>query len=241
MSFTSTSSRPCSASMRATRPATCSGSRWSTRTRDRPRRRPRCTSSAVSSIVSGRSTSERRLAACCGRCSRRSRRPRRARRRSPRPAPRVAPGDQRHPPGQRRLPCAPSGSAVRGEPAAPAGRRSARQRRSARARRPAAARCRASRRSTTNASSTVTSGSAVERIDAVVGPTRRSPAKNSPIAATVETTAIAASQPSPGAVTASGCRSPTTQRPRPSASPRRRCRRCAQHDRPGAARRSPRS
>ena len=64
--------------------------------------------------------------------------------------------------------------------------------------------------STTDASSTVVSGSAVETIDAVVDPTRRSPAKNSPMAATVETTAIAASQPSPGAVTASGCRSPTT-------------------------------
>ena len=43
------------------------------------------------------------------------------------------------------------------------------------------------------------SGSSVERIEAVDGPTRRSPAKNSVIGVTVETIAIAAShsQPSP--------------------------------------------
>ena len=52
---------------------------------------------------------------------------------------------------------------------------------------------------TTNASATVVSGSSVERIDAVDGPTRRSPAKKSVIGVTVETIAIAAShsQPSP--------------------------------------------
>jgi hypothetical protein len=38
-------------------------------------------------------------------------------------------------------------------------------------------------------------GSAVERIDAVVGPTRRRPAKNSVTATTVETAAMPAIQP----------------------------------------------
>ena len=45
------------------------------------------------------------------------------------------------------------------------------------------------------ASTTVVSGSAVERIEAVVGPTRRRPAKNRPTAPTVETTAMPASHP----------------------------------------------
>lgn len=48
---------------------------------------------------------------------------------------------------------------------------------------------------TRKASPTVTSGSTVERIEAAVGPTRRSPAKKSPTAPTVETTAMPASQP----------------------------------------------
>ena len=43
----------------------------------------------------------------------------------------------------------------------------------------------------------MTTGSRVERIAAAVGPTRRSPAKKSAIATTVETTAMPASQPSP--------------------------------------------
>src|SRR4051812_3018007 len=59
MSLTSTSSRPCSASMRSTRAATCAGSRWSTATA-MPSPPASVTSSAVCSIVSGRSTSERR-------------------------------------------------------------------------------------------------------------------------------------------------------------------------------------
>ena len=44
-------------------------------------------------------------------------------------------------------------------------------------------------------------GSAVERIEAVVGPTRRRPAKNRLTAPTVETTAMPASQPKPVALT----------------------------------------
>ena len=53
----------------------------------------------------------------------------------------------------------------------------------------------------TKASATVTTGSSVDRIDAAVGPTRRSPAKNSPIAPTVETTARPPSQAKPERLT----------------------------------------
>ena len=52
------------------------------------------------------------------------------------------------------------------------------------------------------------SGSADDRIAAVVGPTRRSPAKNRLMAPTVETTARPASQPNPAALTLPGRRSP---------------------------------
>ena len=44
--------------------------------------------------------------------------------------------------------------------------------------------------STTAASTVVVKGSKVDRIDAVVGPTRFSPAKNASIATTVDTTAM---------------------------------------------------
>ena len=57
-SLTSTSSLPCSASMRATRAATASDSRWSTATA-MPRPPASVTSSAVRSMVSGRSYSLR--------------------------------------------------------------------------------------------------------------------------------------------------------------------------------------
>ena len=50
---------------------------------------------------------------------------------------------------------------------------------------------------TTNESATVVSGSSVERIEAVDGPTRRSPAKKSVIGVTVETIAITASHSHP--------------------------------------------
>ena len=59
MSFTSTSSRPLSPSMRPTSASTCAGSRWSASTA-MPLPPAAVTSSAVSSIVSGRSYSERR-------------------------------------------------------------------------------------------------------------------------------------------------------------------------------------
>ena len=45
----------------------------------------------------------------------------------------------------------------------------------------------------------MTTGSSVERIDADDGPTRARPAKNARIAATVDTSAIAPSQPQPSA------------------------------------------
>ena len=60
----------------------------------------------------------------------------------------------------------------------------------------------------TKASATVTTGSSVDRIDAAVGPTRRSPAKNRPMAPTVETTASPPSQTKPEALTLAGSRSP---------------------------------
>ena len=58
----------------------------------------------------------------------------------------------------------------------------------------AAGACRAARRRRGTRACTVTSGSTVERIAALVGPTRSSPAKKRVIAATVETTARHASQ-----------------------------------------------
>jgi hypothetical protein len=54
----------------------------------------------------------------------------------------------------------------------------------------------------TKASTTVTTGSSVERIEAVDGPTRERPAKKRPTAPTVDTTAIAAIQPSPSLLSA---------------------------------------
>jgi hypothetical protein len=59
----------------------------------------------------------------------------------------------------------------------------------------------------------VTTGSTVERSEAVVGPTRLSPAKNRPIAATVETPAIEAIQTQPAAVTSPGRSSPSSAEP----------------------------
>ncbi len=59
----------------------------------------------------------------------------------------------------------------------------------------------------------MTTGSTVERIEAVVGPTRFRPAKKRLTAATVETTAIPASQPQPATVTSPGCRSPSAAEP----------------------------
>ena len=53
----------------------------------------------------------------------------------------------------------------------------------------------------------------MERIDAVVGPTRLRPAKNRLIAPTVETTARQASQPQPALVRSPGRRSPTAAEP----------------------------
>src|SRR4051794_19228173 len=60
-----------------------------------------------------------------------------------------------------------------------------------------------------NASTTVTTGSTVARIEAAVGPARRRPAKKRPIAATVDTAAIEASQPQPARVTSPGRSSPS--------------------------------
>jgi len=54
----------------------------------------------------------------------------------------------------------------------------------------------------------VVSGSAVDRIDAVVGPTSCRPAKKKLMAPTVETMAMPASHPKPAALTLPGCRSP---------------------------------
>ena len=67
----------------------------------------------------------------------------------------------------------------------------------------------------TNASTTVASGSTVDRIDALVGPTRRRPAKKSPIAPTVDTAARQPIQPQPAA----------RQRARPEVAEQRRRRR----------------
>ena len=64
-----------------------------------------------------------------------------------------------------------------------------------------------------NASSTVTTGSTVARIDAAPGPTRGRPAKNRPIATTVETSARPAIQPHPAAVSARGRNSPSSADP----------------------------
>ena len=66
---------------------------------------------------------------------------------------------------------------------------------------------------TSIASRTVTTGSTVERIDVVVGPTRRSPAKNRLIAMTVETTARQASQPQPAIASSPGRSSPRASEP----------------------------
>src|SRR4051794_8917208 len=63
------------------------------------------------------------------------------------------------------------------------------------------------------ASTTVTTGSTVERIDAAVGPTRRRPAKNRLIAATVETAPRHTSHPQPAAVSAPGRSSPSSAPP----------------------------
>ncbi len=56
-------------------------------------------------------------------------------------------------------------------------------------------------------------GSAVERIEAAVGPTSGSPAKKSASAPTVETSAMAASQPSPAGLTSAGRSSPVAAAP----------------------------
>ena len=56
-------------------------------------------------------------------------------------------------------------------------------------------------------------GSTVERIDAVVGPTRFRPAKKRLTAATVETSAMPASQPQPAMVTSPGRSSPSAAEP----------------------------
>ena len=53
---------------------------------------------------------------------------------------------------------------------------------------------------TTAASSTVNSGSTVDSVDACVGPMRARPAKNSVIAATVETSAMPATASQPAVV-----------------------------------------
>src|SRR3954447_10926110 len=63
------------------------------------------------------------------------------------------------------------------------------------------------------ASTTVVTGSAVDRIDALVGPTRVRPAKNRLTAATDQLTAMAASQPKPVGLTAPTCRPPLTAVP----------------------------
>ena len=97
MSLTSTSRRPCSASMRWTSASTCAGSRWSTSTAI-PLPPAASTSSAVSSIVSGRSYSERRCARrATGAVDRRARLSQRDRRAAP-----GAAGRARH---ERHLPC----------------------------------------------------------------------------------------------------------------------------------------
>src|SRR4051794_14147077 len=57
---------------------------------------------------------------------------------------------------------------------------------------------------TAHASATATTGSSVERIDAAAGPTRRSPAKNRQIPATVETRARPPSDARPAGLTAPG-------------------------------------
>ena len=59
----------------------------------------------------------------------------------------------------------------------------------------------------------MTSGSTVARIAAVVGPTRRSPAKKSEIAPTVEITARQAIQPQPAPVSSPGRSSPSSSEP----------------------------
>ena len=127
-------------------------------------------------------------------------------------------------------------------------------RRAARARRRRAGRRVSDSPNTATASATVTTGSTVERIAAVVGPTRRSPAKNSEIAPTVEMTAMAA-EPAPARRrTSSACSWPGTPRhgqrhrgagadERASATDacarrtarRRGCRRCRRTRRPGAS------
>jgi hypothetical protein len=66
---------------------------------------------------------------------------------------------------------------------------------------------------TRNARNTVTTGSTVARIAAVEGPTRRSPAKKKPMAATVETTPIAPSHTQPCAVTSPGRNCPSSAEP----------------------------
>jgi hypothetical protein len=53
----------------------------------------------------------------------------------------------------------------------------------------------------------------VARIEAVVGPTRRRPAKKRLIEATVETTARQASQPQPATVSSPGRNSPSSAEP----------------------------
>ena len=55
---------------------------------------------------------------------------------------------------------------------------------------------------------TVVAEATVERIEAVVGPTRLSPAKNRLTAATVDTSAMPPSQPQPATLTSPGRRSP---------------------------------
>src|SRR3954454_806481 len=66
---------------------------------------------------------------------------------------------------------------------------------------------------TRNARNTVTTGSTVARIDALLGPTRRRPAKKKPIAANVETNAMQTSHSQPSAVTLAVSSWPSTDDP----------------------------
>ena len=144
-----------------------------------PRRRPRSRARrSPRSSPGGRPRSAAR--ACCGRSRRPWRPPRRAR-----PRCRGRRRASRPPPAR---PCRQwSAHAAAPSIVCRDGSSRARAPRRARARRRASCTAPSVSPKTRNASSTVTSGSTVARIDAVVGPTRRRPAKKRLIAATVET------------------------------------------------------